>query len=98
MAHTQDGLPFSGSTPAARHASWTGAQHATKTRGEKQATYAQILRNHGPMTDQDVAALTTWPLSSVNSIRDSFGDRVIPCGHEPSPFGRAQRTRWGWVK
>jgi hypothetical protein len=88
--------PFRGRTSQSRHASYTGAVHAQRTRGEKQQTYAQILRNHGPMTDQDVAALTRWPLSSVNSTRDSFGDQVVPMGFEPSPFGRAKRTRWGF--
>ncbi len=88
--------PVSGRSVQARHASWTGAREAQVRRGEKQATYAQILRNHGPMTDQDVAALTKWPLSSVNSIRDSFGDQIVAQGLEPSPFGRAKRTQWGF--
>lgn len=90
-------LPFHGKTPQSKHASWTGAREAQKTRGEKRATYAQILRNHGPISDQDVAGLTTWPLSSVNSIRDSFGEQVTAQGLEPSPFGRAKRTRWGFL-
>lgn len=88
--------PHQGRTLQSRHASWTGAREAQRTRGEKVQTYAQILRNHGPMTDQDVAALTKWPLSSVNSIRDSFGEQITAQGLEPSPFGRAKRTKWGF--
>jgi hypothetical protein len=90
--------PISGKTPISRHASFTGAREAVHGRGEKQKTYAQILRNHGPMSDQDVAALTRWPLSSVNSIRCSFGDQIVACGLEPSPFGRAKRTTWGFLR
>lgn len=88
--------PINGKTPQSKHASYTGAREAQKGRGAKQATYAQILRNHGPLSDQDVAALTKWPLSSVNSIRDSFGGQITAQGLEPSPFGRARRTRWGF--
>lgn len=93
----QEALPFSGNTMAACHASWTGAREGSKNLARKCGVYAQLLTNHGPLSDQDVAAITKWPLSSVNSIRALFGEQVGPKGHEPSPFGRAKRTLWGWA-
>jgi hypothetical protein len=88
-------LPFQGSTQASAHASYTGAVEAAKTRAIKRERYLAILAERGPMTDQAVHDLTGWPLSSVNSTRCGCGNRVVPRGHEPSPFRRAQRTRWG---
>jgi hypothetical protein len=87
---------YQGRTDTSRRASRSGAVHALKGRGEKVATYLQLLRNHGPMTDQDVAAITRWPLASVNSIRASLGDQIVECGDVPSPVrGWVTRTRWG---
>lgn len=97
MPWTAERLPFAGNYEASRHSSWTGAREASKNLAAKQGVYAQLLTNHGPMSDQTVAAVAGWPLSSVNSTRNSFGDQVVPKGHEPSPFGKAKRTLWGWA-
>lgn len=93
----QTELPFTGNYQASKHASWTGAREASKNLARKRGQYAQLLTNHGPISDQDAAALMRCGISSVNSTRGSFGDCVVPKGHEPSPFGKAKRTLWGWA-
>ena len=44
-----EGAPFQGRTSASRHASYTGAVHASRTRGEKQRIYAHLLKTRGPL-------------------------------------------------
>ena len=93
----QAALPFSGRTPHARHASYTGARAAERGRGVKTQMYLQWLRAHQPATDQD-AADALYPLlrlNAINSIRntlvvhglmESAGTVTGPCG--------ASRTLW----
>lgn len=77
--------PFAGATPAAKHASYTGAKHAGKTWTTKQATYLQLLRTAGPVTDQEAAVRLTWPLASVNSVRNGIG-KWCKRHQKPEPF------------
>lgn len=89
--------PVNGTSPESRHASWTGARVAVHTWGQKQSEYLQLLNAGGSMTDNEVAALVKWPLSSVCSIRNSLMARVETDGFETATWdgGRTtRRTRW----
>jgi len=88
--------PFQGKTAQSRHASYTGARSAVRTWGQKQSAYLQLLANADALTDQEAAGLLHWPLSSVNSIRNSLGDRVYPDGFDSQVCGSktTRRTRW----
>lgn len=92
-------VPHQGRSDVSRTASFSGALVARATRKGKTATYLQILRNHGPISDQDVAALTKWSLSSVNSIRGSLADgMVIARGVDVQTWDdgkQTKRTQWG---
>ena len=101
-------VPFNGNTPAARHASFTGAVVSAPTRGEKTSAYLQLLKHHGPLTDHQVAAITKWPLSSVNSIRNGIIDAgrlrhelvIEKQGFDQADWGDGKVTRrvqWGLV-
>ena len=88
--------PINGRTIAARHASFTGAVHACHARGEKLVALRQLLTHHGPLTINEVAAITGWPLSSVCSLKSALPD-VVPDGFEVVEWraGKAtKRTRW----
>ena len=101
---TQVSLPFSGATTHSRHASYTGAVVAERTRGVKTQLYLQWLRTHQPATDQDAAdaLYPTLRLNSINSIRNVLvtAGLVEPAGTIEGPCG-TRRTRWriregGW--
>lgn len=77
----------------ARHASYTGAKAAIKTWGIKVSAYLQVLKNSGGMTDQDAAVQLHCGLSSINSIRNSLGDRIEPCGFDSQEFDGGRITR-----
>lgn len=90
-------VPFSGRTRETRHASYTGAVHATLARGEKVAALLQLVRNHGPITMQEIAGVTGWPISSVCSLLDAVRDELETDGFERVEWsdGRTtKRTRW----
>lgn len=97
MPYTQDGLPFSGETKVAAHSSHTGAVHATKARGEKVEALRQLLRNHGPLTFNEIAAITGWPISSVCSLKSAIKHEVQEDGFDEQRWGdgtTTRRTRW----
>ncbi len=98
MPWTQQGIPWTGAEPASQHASWTGAKAAEPTRAAKTKRYVELLKRHGSLTDQQVATITGWPLSSVNSIRNGLGDLVVVEGFESQVCGSRQtkRIRWQW--
>jgi hypothetical protein len=77
--------PFAGATPAAKHASYTGARHAVKTWTAKQSAYLQLLRNAGALTDQEAAGILQWPLATVNSVRNGIG-KWCERNQKPAPF------------
>lgn len=90
-------IPINGKEPTTRHASSTGARHAVHMWGVKQSAYLQLLNTGGSLTDNEVAALLKWPLSSVCSIRNSLLDKVETDGFETATWdgGRTtRRTRW----
>lgn len=89
-------LPFSGSTPISRHRSAQAAQAAAQTRVTKSLRYLDILQEAGErgLSDHEVAHMTGWPLSSVNSIRNGAGPLVVPTARVGvSPWGR-EVTCW----
>lgn len=96
MPITEVGLPFSGNALEARHASYTGARAAEVRRAGKTKAYLALLASHGALSDQAVAALTNWPLSSVNSIRNGVGELIRPYGFDEAHVGSriTRRTRW----
>jgi hypothetical protein len=98
-------LPVSGRTPAARHASATGAQFASRGRSERSLRYRQLLMTVGPLSDHEAAKLIGCMHTSINSLRDSCGDRVVPSGQfEVCTWTRngeeykTERVRWSWVE
>jgi hypothetical protein len=89
--------PFRGVTSTARHASYTGAVHAMRARGEKISAFFQLVKNHGPLTMQDAAAVLKYPLASVCSMKATLERLLEPDGHELVEWGdgrRTRRTRW----
>lgn len=99
---TQFGLPWQGTTPGARHASWMGAEAAAKGRRAKTARYITIVRAAGDtgITDHQAADRAGLPLQSVNSIRNALGPLVVDARNPERierPDSRATlRTRWRW--
>jgi hypothetical protein len=70
MASPHPELPFSGSTPQSRHASYLGALAATRTAESKRAQYWHFLKTHGPATDEEAEIALHMKRSSVCSTRD----------------------------
>ena len=101
QSHNEQGLPFGGEEPIARHASWTGAEKAAEGRKAQTARYIKALVSEGPLTDVQASARTGLPLSSVCSIRNGLGPCVRSQGQpERVSWGSGRttlRTRWGWV-
>ena len=89
-------LFISGLTPAARHASWTGARSAREGRTGKTRQYLALLAKHDGVSDQHAAELLSLPLSSINSIRNGARELVEPIGFETAYVGSrtTRRTRW----
>lgn len=91
-------VPFRGNSATALSASRSGAVEAARTRRDKTAAYLQLLRNHGPISDHEAAALMKVGLSSVNSIRGGLGALVIPRGVDVQRWDgnrQTKRTQWG---
>ena len=90
--------PYQGKTRAAKHASWTGARHASQRRADERARYLALLADVEAITDQEAAKRLGLGISSINSIRNGLKDRVVPRGHERMFWedGTAtSRTKWG---
>lgn len=89
-------LPVAGRTPDARQSSATGAQVAARTRGQVSLDYRRLLIESGPLSDPEAAKALGRQLSSICSVRNGWGDHVVPMGEkERTSFGTS-RTRWGW--
>ena len=91
-----ESIHFQGKTTKARHAGWIGARKALETRTWKRQAYEQLIRNHGPMTDNEAATVLGWPLSSVCSTRNGILELAKHRG-EPAPFQPIdfEIVRWG---
>lgn len=95
-------LPVAGRTPAARHASATGAQVAQRHYGVKCLRYLALLAEHGDEGVGDHAAmallialgLRVASVGSINSIRASLGPLVEHTGaFDATAFG-SKRGRY----
>jgi hypothetical protein len=84
-------IPFTGRSPQARHASYSGAKAQAEKFTAKQNCYLEHL--WGPMTDQDMAEYLGWPLSSVNSIRNSLGDLIVADGFVTKHWDNGRTTK-----
>lgn len=97
-------LPVSGKTPESRDASRSGARFASLSRKRLTADYLDLLRSHGPLTDQDAAVRLTCGLSSINSVRAGIQKSATKTGinvvaHQVVAIRRAgwptrYRTQW----
>ena len=93
-------LPVSGRSPAARHASATGARMAAETRGRLSRDYLAILEQVGPtgLSDDEAADALGRGRSSINSTRAGLGELVVASGsfevHHWPGGGVTKRSRW----
>ena len=84
----QPALPFAQKgTVHSRHASYTGAIAARKSRGVKTQLYLQWLRTHGPATDRQVRDALLGAAADMNSVRPRItelveGGLVVECGEQ----------------
>lgn len=95
-------VPVSGTTAAARHASYTGATSQTvQVWTEKQSALLQVIQNSQGIDDYELASVLQWPHGSVNSIRNSVEHLLQPDGFNVHTWRDARgherstkRTRW----
>lgn len=82
MPRTQDGSPFSGSTPQSRHASYFGALAGQKTAESKRARYYSFLDGRDDATDEEAEVQLGIRRSSICSTRESLKRRglITPTG------------------
>lgn len=91
-------LPVSGRSPAARHASASGAQVSVRTRGAVALAYRRLLRDSGPQSDVEAARGLGRLVSSMCSTRAGWGAHIVASGtYEHTSFG-TRRVRWQWVE
>ena len=101
-----DAIPYQGKTADARAAGRSGAALAIESRAEKTRKYLELLKFHGPFTDQDAAKRLNLPLASINSIRGGMISRaakakqippIVAAGTVKVSFGHQRftyRTLW----
>lgn len=96
MTLEQPALPFAQKgTVHSRHASYTGAVVARKSRGVKTQLYLQWLRRHGPATDHDAVDATGISLNAINSIRNTLmAAGLVGSAGITHGLGGARRTLW----
>jgi hypothetical protein len=87
---------YQGSRIESLQASFSGAIQALQGRGEKVTALRQLIGNHGPLTLNDCAAITGWPLSSICSLKAAIDDELEADGHEIIQWDgkTTRRTRW----
>lgn len=94
---TADTLPpINGSTPMARHASYTGAVHALESRTANILTLRQLWRE--PLTINEVSTISGLPVSSVCSLKAAIADELEAVDFHIVHWGDGhrdtKRTRW----
>lgn len=102
MASTQPNLdfslPVSGRTPHARHASASGARHASERRGQQTLAYLKLLAECGPLSDPSAARMLGVGVSSICSIRNGLGALVRSSGAFETVTwpsgGQTKRVKW----
>jgi hypothetical protein len=90
--------PINGTTPRSRHASYSGSRHVSRALGERVSAVKQLLQNHGPISDHDIASVLKIGLSSVNSCRHALmrqGYQIIEVDFEEVQWssGKTKRAR-----
>jgi hypothetical protein len=95
MPQTQAGLPFSGSTPRSRHASYRGAESAAPRAGSQSWRLWRLYVERGPQTDHEAAAALNLPLATICARRNSLVSKGLVEAGElvPGPY-RTVNTRW----
>lgn len=91
MPHIGDtpSLPFSGSTPIARHTSYQGAKTAHPRAGSQALRVLLLIKAHTLLTDHELADLSGLPLATVNARRNFLCKKglIVACGSKVGPFG-----------
>jgi hypothetical protein len=91
----QAGLPFQGSTPLSRLASYDGACVAQAGAESKRERLYRWLLENGPATDREMAEGLGMLVSSICGRRNELVQlgKVRACGLKPGKF-RARNTCW----
>ena len=88
-------IPYQGSTPISRSASRSGAEHVRPKYAQKIARLRELWTV--PMTMQDMAAQTGWPLASICSLKACLGSELEAVDTIDQDWGQGRitrRTRW----
>lgn len=88
-------LPFSGSVSLTRHCSHEGAKQALPRAGSQAMRVLLAIKEHGPVTDQQLVALTGLPLNVVNARRHALAEKALiyASGTVMGPRG-VRNTTW----
>jgi hypothetical protein len=94
----QPGLPFAGSNPLSRLASYDGARVAQAGASSKREQLYRWLLAFGPATDRDASEGLGMLVSTINARRNELVQqgRVRAVGLKPGKF-RARNTVWAAV-
>jgi len=88
--------PINGRTVKARHASYTGAVHALKSRSANLVALRQLWRE--PRTLNEISVLSGLPVSSVCSLKKALEDELEVVDFETIEWGSGRRAtkrcRW----
>lgn len=88
-------LPFSGSTPIAKHCSAQGAKTAQPRAGSQALKVLCLIQAHTLLTDHELADLAGLPLATVCARRNFLMQKglIVACGSKIGPFG-VSNTCW----
>lgn len=88
--------PVNGHTPQARHASYTGAVSVCEARSANIVALRQLWRE--PRTLNEIAVLSSLPLSSVCSLKAAMAQELEFVDYESIEWGdgrkATKRSRW----
>jgi hypothetical protein len=90
LTQTQPALPWSGTCPQSRHASWLGAKDAAHRSESQVAKYLALLEQHPEgLTDAEAADLMRIDRSSINARRRALVhlELVVADGFRKSKHG-----------
>jgi hypothetical protein len=95
MPYTDQELPWTGSTPRSRHASYRGAESAAPRAGSQVWRLWMLYQTCGPQTDHEAAQALGLPLATICARRNSLVSKGLVEAGElvPGPY-RTVNTRW----
>jgi hypothetical protein len=95
MPYTDQELPWTGSTPRSRHASYRGAESAAPRAGSQSGRLLRLYRECGPQTDHEAATALGLPLATICARRNSLVSKGLVEAGElvPGPY-QTPNTRW----